>query len=293
MTNYQKHKLKEVIHISHIVNIIYYKFSKNYLYEGESHDFWEFVYIDKGELIITAGNVQYLLKAGELAFHKPNEFHSLRGNGTTAANVIVASFVCNSPCMHFFEHKILFLDDFEKQCLSLAISESEKVYKPMEITPPVIHMQRQKDAPFGGEQLIKSSLEHMLIHIFRRQDSIHIRQRTITSNQKRSYHQVTKDIKEFLEAHLFEKITLEFISSELKISVSQLKKIFKKETGQSIMSYFTQLKIDEAKRLIHESTLNFTQIAEKLGYENIYYFSRVFKEKTGMTLTEYALSIKR
>jgi AraC-like DNA-binding protein len=273
--------------------MIYYKFSKNFVYEGESHDFWEFVYIDKGELIITAGSVQYLLKAGELAFHKPDEFHSLRGNGLTAANVIVASFECHSPCMQFFNHKILFLDDFEKQCLSLAISESEKVFRPMEAAPPVIHMRKCKNAPFGGEQLIKTSLEQMLIHIFRRQDSIHIRQRTIRSNQKQNYKQITKDIKKLLENHLFEKITLEFISNTLNISISQLKKIFKEETGQSVMAYFTQLKIDEAKRLILESSLNFTQIAEKLGYDNIYYFSRLFKEKTGMTLTEYALSVKR
>lgn len=293
MIEYQKNKLKEVINITHIINVTYYKFSKNYVFEGEAHDFWEFVYIDKGELIIAAGNFQYILKAGELVFHKPNEFHSIHATGKIAANATVVSFVCHSSCMKSFEHKILFLNDFEKHCLSMALSEAEQTYKPLQTAPPIISLQKQKSAPFGGDQLIKSGLEQMLIHIYRRQDSIHIRQRTIYSNQHLNYQQIIKNIKELLEVNLSKKITLDLISNELKISVSQVKKIFKQETGLSIITYLTNLRIDESKRLIHESTLNFTQIAEQVGYENIYYFSKVFKENTGMTLTEYSLSIKR
>lgn len=293
MIKYRKHKLKEVINITHIINVIYYKLSKIYVFEGESHDFWEFVYIDKGELIITAGNCQYILRAGELAFHKPNEFHSFHANGKIAANATVVSFICHSRHMKSFEHKILFLNDFEKQCLSMTVSEAEQSYKPIQNSPPIINLLKQKSVPFGGDQLIKAGLEQMLIQIYRRQDSIHIRQRIICSNQHLNYQQIVKNIKELLEVNLSKKITLNFISNELKISVSQVKKIFKQEIGLSIITYLTNLRIDEAKRLIHESTLNFTQIAEQVGYENIYYFSKVFKENTGMTLTEYSLSIKR
>lgn len=291
MIEYKKNKLKEVLNITHVINVTYYRFSKNFVFEGETHDFWEFVYIDKGELIITAENCQYLLKAGELAFHKPNEFHSICATGN-AANATVVSFVCLSRCMKSFEHKILFLNDFEKELLSIVLFEAEQAYKPLQKSPPIISLQKQKSAPFGADQLIKSGLEQMLIHIYRRQDSIHIRQRTICSNLHHNYQQLVKNIKELLENNLSQKITLDFISNELKISISQIKKVFKQETGLSIITYLTNLRINEAKRLIHESTLNFTQISEEVGYDNIYYFSKLFKEKTGMTLTEYSLSIK-
>ena len=62
---------------------------------------------------------------------------------------------------------------------------------------------------------------------------------------------------------------------------------------QEVRNYFLALKITEAKRLIRESSLNFTQISESLGFSTIHYFSRLFKEKTGMTPTDYAEMIQR
>ena len=58
------------------------------------------------------------------------------------------------------------------------------------------------------------------------------------------------------------------------------------------MDYFANLKIDAAKEMIRMSDMNFTQIAEELGYASIHYFSRQFKKRTAMTPTEYAYSIK-
>jgi YesN/AraC family two-component response regulator len=60
----------------------------------------------------------------------------------------------------------------------------------------------------------------------------------------------------------------------------------------SVMEYFTMLKIEEAKLLIREGDYNFTQISRILGYQSVHYFSRLFKKKTDMTLSEYASSVK-
>ena len=56
--------------------------------------------------------------------------------------------------------------------------------------------------------------------------------------------------------------------------------------------YFKNLKIDEAKIMIREGEYNFTEIAHRLGYSSIHYFSRHFKKATGMTPSEYAYSVK-
>ena len=58
------------------------------------------------------------------------------------------------------------------------------------------------------------------------------------------------------------------------------------------MQYCQRLKIDAAKRLIRQKRMNFTEIAESLGYSSIHYFSRHFKKQTGMTPTQYADSVK-
>ena len=63
------------ISIGTIYSIHYYEYRTDFTFSGETHDFWEFVYADKGETIITSDQTEFRLKAGELYFHKPNEFH--------------------------------------------------------------------------------------------------------------------------------------------------------------------------------------------------------------------------
>jgi AraC-like DNA-binding protein len=293
MKEFIKNKLNITIRISDIITVLYFKFTKNFAFSGESHNFWEFIYVDKGELIITAGEQNYILKAGELAFHKPNEFHDIKANGTISPNVMIVSFTCKSKYMNFFKNKILFLSDNEKQFLSFVVKESGEVFEPIEKTPPISGMMKKLSAPFGAEQLIKSELEKLLICIYRRQDSIHIKQRSLHENQHQNYKKVAENIIGILENNIQNKISLITISKQINLSVSQTKKIFNQEFGDSIINYFIKLKIEEAKQLINESTLNFTQISEVLGYDNIGYFSRIFKQKTGMTPSEYSLCVKK
>ena len=73
---------------------------------------------------------------------------------------------------------------------------------------------------------------------------------------------------------------------------SQLQKIFKEQCNLGIIEYFSTLKINASKELIRTRHMNFTQIAEQLGYTSIHYFSRQFKRITGMTPSEYASSVK-
>ena len=100
-------------------------------------------------------------------------------------------------------------------------------------------------------------------------------------------------VQSYIRSHYAEKLTLEALAAQVNISVSQLKRTYKDQTGSSVIAYLTKVRISEAKRLIRESNHNFTQIAELTGYDNIYYFSRRFKEETKMTPTEYALSLRR
>ena len=292
MVQYNKYELKTVVTISALINISYYKLPKNFLFSGESHDFWEFIYADQGELVITAGERRYLLKAGELAFHQPGEFHKFQETGHGGSNVIVVSFVCDSPCMETFRHKILFLNQNEKQCLHNVVKESELSYESFEKAPPNINMKKKTNAPYGSDQLLKTSLEQLIICIHRHDDSIGIRERCIRSNELQNHAAAVKQISTLLETKYDQKLTLDQLAETAGISISQLKRIFKEQTGYSVITYLTRIRIGEAKRLIQESNYTFTQIAEKTGFDNIYYFSRRFKEITGITPSEYALSLK-
>ena len=98
--------------------------------------------------------------------------------------------------------------------------------------------------------------------------------------------------RDYLAAHYSEAITLPSLAAALGISVSQLKRVFHEQIGQSMVRYLTALRIGEAKRLIREGNLTFTQIAERIGIESIYYFSNLFKKQTGMSPTEYEKTLK-
>jgi YesN/AraC family two-component response regulator len=73
--------------------------------------------------------------------------------------------------------------------------------------------------------------------------------------------------------------------------VSQLKKLFRTYQGSGVMECFNQMKINAAKQMIRNQQMNFTQIADALGYTSVHYFSRQFKKLTDMTPTEYRASI--
>jgi len=292
MKQYQKYPLETVFRVTDLVNISYYKLPRGYEFPGETHDFWEFVYVDRGELLITAGSSQYPLRTGELAFHCPNEFHSFRASGEAQVNIIVVSFACASPCMRQFEHKLLLLHPAEKQCLSAIVKESENSFAHFDNDPPLVDLRKKDGAPFGGDQLIQTSLEQFLIYIYRRGSSIRFDERAVSANQLRNHAQVAAELQAYLDAHYAEKLTLESLAARMSVSVSQLKRVFKEQVGTSVIPYLTNLRVSEARRLIRESNLNFSQIAERVGYENIYYFSTLFKRKTGMTLTEYSRSLR-
>ena len=78
MPNYESITLREDLHIRKIYSIHYFEYMKDYVFDGESHDFWEFVFVDSGNLFVTAGDKEVLLASNEMIFHKPNSVQLVR-----------------------------------------------------------------------------------------------------------------------------------------------------------------------------------------------------------------------
>jgi len=97
---------------------------------------------------------------------------------------------------------------------------------------------------------------------------------------------------EYLAARLDRQLTLEQICRDNLVGRSQLQKLFHTHTGGGVMEYFGALKIQAARRMIREGRLNFTQIAARLGFQSPHYFSRRFRQATGMSPSEYERSVK-
>lgn len=290
--------LHNSINIGKIYSIHYFEYMNDFSFEGESHNFWEFICVDKGEVGVTAGDSFTILKKGDIAFHQPNEFHNVQAVSGIAPNLVVISFQCTDDAMRFFKKKILQIDETERNLLADIIIEARRCFDCRLDDPYLQNMPMKEPDLFGAEQMIHLLLTQFIIHLIRRYSAplmLHKRLprlESIKATKSRSDTEVFNRIVGYLEEKLNTRVTIEQICHDNLIGRSQLQKIFKEQCNMGIIEYFSLMKINAAKELMRTNQMNFTQISEHLGYTSIHYFSRQFKKATGMTPSEYASSIK-
>lgn len=291
-------ELKNILSIGKIYSIHYFEYMNDFRFAGESHDFWEFICVDKGEIGVTAGTTFKILKKGEIMFHRPNEFHNVRAVGGIAPNLIVISFRCDDETMRFFNRNVLEIDEIEHNLLADIIVEARRLFDCRLDDPYLQNMPVKSPEPFGSQQLIRLYLETMLIHLMRRYQNPallqkhNLRQETFKSTKIKRDTEIFRRISDYLEDNIRQKLSIEKICRDNLIARSQLQKLFKEQCSLGIIEYFSLMKINASKELIRSRNMNFTQISEYLGYTSIHYFSRQFKKIAGMTPSEYASSIK-
>ncbi|WP_178019820.1 response regulator [uncultured Paenibacillus sp.] len=93
--------------------------------------------------------------------------------------------------------------------------------------------------------------------------------------------------KEYVDSHLLEDITLQKVADSIPISPGYLSRIFLREVGESFSEYVIRNKIIHAQKLLRETNKKVYEIAEILSYTNPHYFSKLFKDRVGMTPLEY------
>ena len=283
---------ERIFNIDKIITLFYMELSKNFYYDGESHDFWEMVYIDKGEMICTADKKRFILKSGEMTFHKPNEFHNLSGNNAVAPNVSIISFECKSAAMHFFEGKIFRLNTEEKSLLSMLFEEGLSCFQLEDPTNPLLQrLTKIEPAPFGGSQMVKNLLEIFLVKLCRHTDVVTktMRQSYVIDGRDVPYN--VMEILDYLHNNIYGKITVADVARHVGKSESTVKQLFSLYRKSGIIKYYNGLKIKEARRLIREGKYNITQISDMLHFDNPQYFSKCFKAHTNMSPREYKASI--
>lgn len=121
--------LEDSLHIEELFTIHYFEYTGEFHFSGESHDFWEFICVDKGSVNICMDEKQLTLHKGEIAFHQPNEFHNVSTYSQIAPNLVVVSFKCDSPLMDFFREKVLKIDEKERSLLAKILVEAQNLFE--------------------------------------------------------------------------------------------------------------------------------------------------------------------
>ena len=166
--DYQSVCLKDCMEIREIVSLHYFQYTSDFYFPGETHPFWELVCVDAGEITVEAGEETLLLKKGDVLFHAPNEFHSVKADGKSSPSIVVISFYCNSPAIWRFQKKCLRISDKEKSLLAKIITEGKGVFSGRMDQPYQKKLLFLQEESFGGQQLIRQYLSEFLIQLYRR-----------------------------------------------------------------------------------------------------------------------------
>ncbi len=265
----------------------YYELPQDFDHPDESHPGWEFVYVDRGKISVSAGDATYVLKQGELVCHKPFQRHKLRSYEGKAA-VIILCFEADHAYMSYFNNKILSVNQRQKQYLNDIVDMGKTVFQ----SKPALQIAaegRMEPAPEAGAlevQTVKNAVELLLLSLMNA-DTTEKQSRITLYTHVSQRKALTKNIISYLQQNMHRQITLEEISGRFSYSLSSIKRIFKEETGMSIIAYLNKLRMQKAKELLRTTDAPISQIALSLGFSNVYYFSLAFRKKFGTSPSAY------
>ena len=110
----------------------------------------------------------------------------------------------------------------------------------------------------------------------------------IFKKQKKNYkNHIVVNVKKYIDSHINEHLTLQRVASTFSISPNYLSQLFKKYNDIGFNEYITQMKVEKAKYLLRQEHPKVYEIAEQLGFESAFYFSKVFKKTTGISPKDY------
>ena len=291
MGTYSPTVLQQVIKIDWIIMVHYFEYTAELAFSGESHNFWEFVYVVDGSVLIEADGAPHILKKGEVIFHQPNGFHTIRSYNGSCPKLIIISFVSDSPAMDEFRHKQVTVNPEDSKLLVNLLKEAQRAFSTKLHTPmDNAYLTSNQDAPFGSEQLVGLYLQHFLICLIRHSNPeilSHTSTFRFDSQLPHSQNPRVEETIQLLSHNITRPLQMRDICYTIGISRSRLQQLFNLEFQCGVMEFFLRLKATAAKQMLLQKDSNITDIAEELGFSSPAYFSAFFKKYFGCTPSQY------
>ncbi len=283
MHEYIKHTINNFVSIRSFQSIYYFELTGINPGVKEYHDFPEIVYVAKGTHELYINDAPYSLVEGQMVIYAPNAIHySLYQN----SQIAIVSFELESDSIASIYNKIITLTLPQRESLMKIISLGIEVFTPQTPNGHTISMVLKDRTPASQLQTIKNLTELFLIDVYESNSKETSTSSTADSGGRKI--SLFSAIVDYMKANVNTDFSLSQISTEFKISISTLKNLFKSHYNSSPKAYFINLKIEEAKRMIRETSLSFTEISSHLNFSSVHYFSKLFKDKLGVTPSEYA-----
>ncbi len=272
---YPSFPCKKIVSLDTLYSLFKPTFAKNFVFSGEVHDFWEILYVRSGEITVSANEQVYVLKKGDIVFHKPMEFHSFYISGKSAASCFIMSFVASGPLMTTFENYVATLSQGQQKQLSSLISFlSHECFLDTGVERRCLHYLNEHPDMF---QMVVNRIEQFLLSFPKR--PVYIDSNLSTANAivyQRAVHVMEENISQWL--------SVPEIAEKCNVSVTYLKEIFIKYTGLGIHKYFLKLKLSHAYQMLKDGQ-SADEVSKALGFSSPSYFSTVYKRENGVSPT--------
>lgn len=272
-------------------SIYYFEFGKDFTHPPEVHDFWEFAYVDSGEIIAVTDGLGQTLKKGQIMFHKPMEVHAHISNKVMPNNMLVVSFTCKSPAMDFFDNRVFELGKNSKMLLSLIVEEAKNAFGTVSGDYNNKNPLNTENASSLSLQLLECYLTEFLIKLKRQDESSGSKIKHNEISRDIAHSSITELIIAYLENNLYGNITTQDLCKRFYMSKSQLYQLFSDYSGDSPIHYHLKLKMGEAKKLLCATDMTVSSVADALGYTSIHNFSRAFKNAVGLSPAQYKKTV--
>jgi AraC-like DNA-binding protein len=205
-----------------------------------------------------------VLEPGECVFIPPGIKRSFKGTGKEPQYLLV----------HFISEDDVFKDLYKKkQMLSLqGQAVANRLINELSGT-----------ASYESEQMVYALITELFIEVFRSSDVV------------RGHKQLPKDervrlIERYMKLNFHRSLGRDEFGKAAALSPSHVGYLYQKVTGKTLISRLTEIRIEEAKRLLENSTLPITYIAHDVGFNSFSHFTQLFKKSVGFSPSEYRKS---
>ena len=260
------------IRAENFFTFFYQEKEQGFVFPGEAHPVPELTYVDQGSLHSVADGQDLLLEQGDLVIYGPGQWHMQYSDIGVAPRFVTISFEMNSDALDKLKNRKFKAPQKAVTLLQLMLRERE-----------------QDDDYSRG--MILCLLSQLLLVLLRQSDAPNDR-KLQASNAIHSENEIIRRAQMYISAHVREKLTVPLVAKNVDVSSSYLTALFHKNLQLSPGEYIRRIKLQESKQMIRENAMNFTEIAAALQYSTVHHFSRQFKEKFGITPSEYAKSVR-
>ena len=243
-------------------------------------DWYELTIITDGDGFVITNGIETPVKRGCIYLSLPDDMHEIRSSKEAPMKYDFFTFRTENPTYKA-----------ELENIAKILSPNDRLFFDERISALICDaiMEFIEERKYSTD-LLYSIFNQIVIYMIRNFSSETAKSRVTSATPNDA---VCYQIMNYIDTHLYTLKSLDELSDAMKYNYSYLSALFKKTTGNTLLSYYRNKRLEAARILILEDTAKISDIAEMLGYASLYSFSRAFKERYGTSPKQYSKESKK